>query len=414
MAFIPAKKDGSEAAVETANKSEVVDNIEAAAVDKAKEVEEKLEENTEERLNKTFETGEPLDDPAESTSKPEDSTPEEKEEPAEDTGDEDDPTPEEKVAEAKLESEEKESKDGDIEAKDEDAEKGDVQKDTPRLSDAYFRAAIHRGFSEQEIKDFYETNPKLAERTFANIYEAVNRSSREFADIGRARKQMVSDTTPAPKAKDTATEAQQDEGFKGLDIEQLRKDNPDDPLIDMIAAQQTQNEMLYDEVKTLKSTEPAPVSGQPSGRTTEQQRAFNQEGAAIDQQIGAFFQADDLKSYNEFYGSLSKDAVNWDALTPGEKANRWAVIEMADEMIIGAEHFGREMKIDEAMRLAHLNVSEPLRERIIREDIKSKVVKRSEGISLKPSSTAKPATSAPTNVQELEEVTKTRLDKVFH
>ena len=40
--------------------------------------------------------------------------------------------------------------------------------------------------------------------------------------------------------------------------------------------------------------------------------------------------------------------------------NRWAVIEMMDQMIAGARTLGREMKIDEALNLSHLSVTEPI------------------------------------------------------
>ena len=63
-------------------------------------------------------------------------------------------------------------------------------------------------------------------------------------------------------------------------------------------------------------------------------------------------------SYEDFYGTLPKDAVIWDSLSPGQKMNRWAVVEMMDQMIVGATTLGREMKIDEALNLAHLSVTE--------------------------------------------------------
>ena len=93
--------------------------------------------------------------------------------------------------------------------------------------------------------------------------------------------------------------------------------------------------------------------------------------------------------------------------------NRWAVVEMMDQMIVGASALGREMKTDEAMNLAHLSVTEPIREKVIRESITAKVKTRSSNLSLKPSGTAQSGQTKPQTGQELEDATATRLSKVF-
>ena len=407
----PIKKDE-----EVKDESTLEEKVEEKKEEEIKEEElqtgEKLETDTEDRLKKTFETNEPLDKSAESDSKSEDSTPEEKT-PADENDSEDGPTPAEKKEEEKLEREEKKAKEDVEKAKDEGAEKSDKkQEDTSQLSDAYFRAATHAGYSEDDVKNLYKSNPELANKTFARMYEAENRLSRQFADIGRYKKDMDRKVAEVP-AKPTATEAARESEYKGLDVEQLRRDNPEDPLVDMIVAVEAQSKILYDEVQALKDTRSAQISGQPSGLTPEQQRGIDQEIAAINQQIETFFNADDMKGYADFYGALSKDALNWDAMTPGQKANRWAVIEMMDEIIAGAATLGREVKIDEAMYRAHSSVSEPLREKIIRDDILSKVEKRSKSITLKPSGTVTPESGKPATKQELEDVTAARLEKTF-
>ena len=66
--------------------------------------------------------------------------------------------------------------------------------------------------------------------------------------------------------------------------------------------------------------------------------------------------------YDDFYGALSKDAKNWDTLTQDQKVNRWNVLQMADQMFIGATSQGRDMDVNEALTLAHLSVSETMRE----------------------------------------------------
>lgn len=391
--------------------------VEEAKVEEAK-VEEQLEKDTSERLEKTFVKHEKLEVQPEPSKESDDPTPEE--EPAEEPDDKDGPTAAEKKEEAKLEAETKVKVDeekGDKEeepvsdagskAKDEEADKGkSKEKEIPPLSDAYYRAAIHRGWSDEDIKDQYEANPELTVRTLGNIYEALNRSSKEFAAHGRAAKVKTAEkSAPEPKEK-----TEQKSEFKGVDIDKLRKDYPDDPVVELVEAQQNQTKALHDRLQELEAARSVSETIQPSG---VQSRAVEQEHAAIQQQIETFFISDTLKGYEDFYGELPKDVISWDGLTPGQKMNRWTVIEMMDQMVAGAATFGQEMKIDEAMNRAHLYVTEPIREKVIREGIKAKVTERSKNLTLRPSGTAPSEETKPQSKQELESVTRQRLDKAF-
>ena len=395
-------------------------DLEAAETAKAEEVkaEAELQEATEDRLHKTFVTGEKLEQP-EPSEKSDDSTLDEG------SADEDDdkggPTAAEKKEEAKLEAEakakageekddtdDKSVSDTDSEAKDEDSEKGkDKKKDTPPLSDAYVRAAIHRNWTEEDIKEQYAANPELTVRTLGKVYEEVNRASQEFAAIGRAR--IKAETEPAAQPKE---ESEKKSEFKGVDIEALKRTDVDPDVIEIMKAMDQQNKLQFDELQELKVSRSASATGQPSGLSEEQTQAINQKAAAIEQQIETFFKADTLKGYEDFYGELPKDATDWKGLTPGQQMNRWTVIEMADQMTVGASALGREMKTDEALNLAHLSVTENIREKVIREGIMAKVEKRSGNLSLKPSGTAQSGQTQPQTKQELEDVTAARLAKM--
>lgn len=381
---------------------------EETAVSEAEKIqaEEKLEKATEERLEKTF-SGESPVDLAELPDNQEDSTPKsEDEKSAEKPDEEDDSTPGEK--DEKPEAEEKDEK---VVAKDEDADKGETKEDAPQLPDAYYRAAIHREWKPEDIDELYKANPKLCIKTLANIYEEVNRASRDFAAIGRAHKLQEQQQQQGQEQGEQKSSEKVE--FKTVDADKLRKDYPDDPIAELVIEQNQQNKILFDEVQTLKQTRPAQQIVQPSGVVDQQQRAIDQEENAIRQQIETFFESDELNDYSEFYGDVPKNAVNWDNLIVGQRANRWAVIQMMDEMMVGAELHGRELKVDEAMRLAHLSVTEPIREKVIRKNIQDSVTKRSKGLSLKPSSSAKVDSTKPQTKEELESVTEERLRKVF-
>ncbi len=382
-----------------------VENDSAVVVEEKDEVkvEEQLEKTTAERLEKTFVTGEKLEQPAEPSEKSDDSTPD-KEKPAEEADDKDGPTPAEKLEEAKLEAEEKGSvdKDDDSKAQDEDADKSKAeQKDIPPLSDAYYRAAIHRGWSEQDINEQYKANPELTIKTLGNIYEGLNKSSKEFAAFGRAHKESLN------KPADIHVPAKEAPA-KAIDVEKLRKEYENDPIVDLVVSFQEQNELLSTEIEALKSTR---TPNELDGFSQEEQRSIKASADVVTQQIDTFFNSDELKGYGDFYGA--PESNSYDDLTPGQKMNRWGVIEMMDQMITGADALGQDMKVERALRLAHLSVTEPIREKVIREEIKSKVTQRSKAINLQPVSAPQPESGKPKTTADLEVATTERLNKVF-
>ena len=225
-----------------------------------------------------------------------------------------------------------------------------------KIPDAYYRAAIHQEWKPKEIAEFYKSNPELAERTFAKIYESVNKSSTEFATLGRLKLQQTQEIEKAKLEKSQE---------KDIDINGLRENYENsDEVINIVEELQKQNKMLREQ----KAASPAQHSDQ-----------------ALDQDIDTFFAADDLKLYDDFYGP-GKDAdgkiVPPEQLTPGQKANRHAVLVFADSLITGNAYKGYDMPVVEALELAHLNVSQPLQKQKIREEIMGKVVKRSKSITL--------------------------------
>ena len=257
------------------------------------------------------------------------------------------------------------------------------------MPDAYYRAAVHRGWKPEEIKEFFDSSPKIAKRTFANIYESVNKSSKEFATLGRMKLEQQRQPTE----------------FKGVDIDKLKETyGEDEPLMDIVLEVQRQNKVLSEQIQKQTSQQQTQVS--------------NRELKALEQQIDSFFIADDLKLYEDFYGP-GKNATGGitqpDELTPGQRANRRAALKIGDEIIAGNSYQGYEMPVIEALELAHLRITAPIKEQKIREDIISKVVKRSKSITLKGSGKkAVVEKNEPFSEEALEGKTKQRVKKLLH
>ena len=246
----------------------------------------------------------------------------------------------------------------------------------------------------------------MASRTFAKIYESVNRSTKDFSAIGRAKQaeaQKAAEVAESEANKIAPVE------FKSVDIEALRVKSDGDPLVEVLAEMQDQNKVLFDEVKKLSI---APVRDVVSNDALEQANA--KEIEVMEKELDIFFKDENLKPYQEFYGVLADDSSTWENLTPGQKANRLAAIREAEMTMIGAEISGVDIPLSEALRRAHLVVSEPLREKIFREDVVKHLTKREKAISLRPSGKVTDTESGAKTEDKLVQVTKQRLQKVFN
>lgn len=364
--------------------------------EEVKETEIKLEQTTQERLDKIFDgDSTPSDDSTPAGEKPDEKPAAEK------TKESGDSTPvDEKPAEESEASGDSTPAGSGPEPK---PDEKPAAEETTGISDAYYRAAKHQGWDDEEIKNLYDANPELANKTFAKLLESTNRLSQEFATMGRARQQQAQQqqvvTQPESK-KDEKSE------FKEYDIAQLNKDYDNDPIVKLVEQQQEQMKQLYDKISTMPT---------PGVQTSEDEvRVKLQQEELVNREVAQYFKADDLKPYKDFYGAVPKGSKGWDGLTTEQQGNRWAVLELAEQILSGAEMQGRKMDVDEALGSAHLIVSESTREKIIRNDIKSKAVKRSKGLSLKPNSGNAPAsTGGPADQATLEAKTAERLRKVF-
>lgn len=317
------------------------------------------------------------------------------------------PTPDPESKEKEAEPGESESTpDLEPEPNKEDGSGKEAADDKPELSDAYYRAAKHVGWSDEDINNLYENNSDLCVSTLGKVYDELNRASQDFAAIGRARKEAARVPAVEPTPASTV-----ESDYEEIDVEALEKAYPDDPaLVKMMVAQDKQSKMLYDQIQELKNRPESAVNA----ANQREQSAMGQEARAIEQQIDTFFKSDEAQAYSDFYGSLPKDAINWDSLTPGQRANRWAVLTMMDQMLAGAQDIGKEMGIGEALELAHLSTSESEREKVVRGKIIKDIKKRDKGLTLEPASSANTDTrTGKMTREELIDVTQKRMNKVF-
>lgn len=287
----------------------------------------------------------------------------------------------------------------------EPAEPTPEPKDTDEivLPERLLRAAIHQGMTTEEVQEFFKTDPKKATKVLEKIYESTNKLSKRWAELGRVQQphqQQQQQPVQQPKIEEPK--------YKGIDIKKIREEHGNDPLVDVV-------EQLDTALKTVLNV---PTKQEPSPIVQSQipQDTF-QEDIALWQEVNNFFSDSSIEEYNEAYGPGKTEQgqyLSWQGLTPGQYHNRMAVLTRAEQILTGAELQGENLSVQEALNLAHLLVTEPIREQIVRTKIKNQIQQRSKGITLKPSgvkqipvSSGKPKTDA-----ELETTTEERLANI--
>lgn len=343
---------------------------EKTAAEELQESENELVEATQARLN--ILNGD-VEEEEEDDDQTEESEEESKSTPAEETTEEEEEEEEEQAGE----EEEEEESTSEEEATEEKTE-------VDGLPEAYIRAAVHQGWDEKEVKDFFEASPEVALRTFAKIHESTNKLSAEFARLGRVE---PTKETPAK----TATEANKTTEEDGT-LAALKEEYGEDSI--MVKAFATMQDKLAEATKVQVKEEVAP-----------------EPDSAVQATVDKFFTDPALKPYAKFYG----EGKNADTLTVGQMNNRWSMLEMADRIIAGSEKQGREVSPEDAMEMAHLSVSEKHRTEALRTELKSKVKKRAKGVTLKPAKGKKVVseTDAKKTEKQLESSVSAKLKSMF-
>ena len=268
------------------------------------------------------------------------------------------------------------------------------------LPPAFLRAAVHRGWKEEDAKEFYKTNPEAAMKTFQNCYLDVNNATREWALLGKAKQQReTAINAPVAPAK-----------IEVVDIAKLKSEFDLDP--GTIAVLEAQNK----QIETLNA--------QPVQQPVQEQPVYQAPVGPdpnIELAIENFFGSVNLSDYSEFYGKVGL-GQDWSDLGSGQRSNRWKVLEQAHMVMLGSEAMGRSIDPLEALERSHMVVSEPVREQVIRNTLKNTATKRKKSMTIRPSSgtrsTAKVATDAGGNAKprtrdELNASVQEKLNSVF-
>jgi len=241
----------------------------------------------------------------------------------------------------------------------------------PAIPDNYYRAAIHIGYKPEQISKLYDTDAEGTLEFLKQNYEAVNNLSKQFANLGRTANELRQKQAATQQVQTQQPVVQKPE----LDMKKLREQYEDDPFGATIEA-----------IKVLTVKPEQPPAVEPVAQVIQPDRVAFEEQAAALQQLHQFFETEDMEVYKDFYGSVPMENMfDWRSLPSGQLANRQALVNLADQIIAGHELQGKQISTAEGLQLAHLVITEPIREQVVREQIVSSVKKRNKGITLKPS-----------------------------
>ncbi|KKN68759.1 hypothetical protein LCGC14_0447790 [marine sediment metagenome] len=275
------------------------------------------------------------------------------------------------------------------------------------IPDAYYRAAVHNGLDKEAVDEMVKSNPKSAMKLLESCYLSVNNASREWSELGRAK--IEQERVKVTEQTVTETVVQEDPETKAL-IAKIRKEYPDDPLIDVVVAG------LEKKAKPIQQVQSVPQTQQ--NYETATARATAAGNLAIDQRINTFFNADTMVPYEKFYGKLELGQIPGD-LTNGQQVNRLTVIQEAEYIIAGHSMRGQKIEVEQALEKAHFIVTEPIRKQVIRNGLKATATKRKKSMTFRPSDSKRTGdslnteSSKPRNRSELELTVQQKLDSVF-
>jgi len=253
--------------------------------------------------------------------------------------------------------------------------------DEHALTAAEVRAAIHTGWTQEDIDELAEANPGLAKKTCAKALESQNNLSKKFSELGKTQATKEEPAVPA-------TPAPAPQPKSAIDFTALEKEYENDPIVGVLKQVVEQNQNLAAEIGTLREAGPRADDAVA--------KAQAQHDAAVAQQIDSFFERPDVAEYKDTYGEVEKGSKDWDNLTQGQIKKRYEVAEQANLIMLGAEKQGVEMPLEEAFERAHLLVTEDVREQTIRKSIKAKAVKRQKSLTLEPTGSKKVASKVKT------------------
>lgn len=224
--------------------------------------------------------------------------------------------------------------------------------DTTILPAGHRRAALARGWKEEEINHFLETKPEEALVAFRDTFDKWQQESSEWSARGRAL--MAAGTSVGDKKDDDKS----DPSLTKFDADVLIAEHGNEELINALVKPLNQ---MVDQINSAV------------GRLSQsEEETADSRAAALAIEAQNFLTSGAMKPYEEVYGIEVKD------LTANQLENRFQLFEEADIIAAGARAHEQKITVSEALTRAHAIISQETRDEGIRAEIRKSLKKRTK------------------------------------
>lgn len=241
---------------------------------------------------------------------------------------------------------------------------------SPTLPAAHIRSLKAYGWADGEIAQAFKDNPSQFTETAMRLHNNRVQESTAWAAQGRQSTSEDVEQAIKPAANKSAITAT---GLKAIDIAALKAKYGEDAMVEEVAGP------VNEAIAAINAVLPQITGAVQSIQATEAEK--------LNKQVDQFFGDKDMKAFETVYGKTSNDA------TEDQWGNRNKVLQIADAMIVGASKQGRSLTVQEAMELAHDHVASDFKDQMILQQVRSKVTKRKQSITLKPGKTGTSSTT---------------------
>jgi len=261
--------------------------------------------------------------------------------------------------------------------------------DSPILPVGHRRAALARGWANEEIDHYLETKPDEAVEKLGEVFDDWQRENSLFSERGRLLKEAGQKASEGDKGEDKKTS----DVLPHYDAKALVEEHPGSE--DLINALTTPLNAMIDRVNA--ATEKLTKS--------EKFVQDTQEDALVTV-TQDFLTGKEMEPYRETYGAEIKD------VTDEQMQNRLKLFAEADIIIAGAVAHGREITAQNALERAFAIVSQGTRDEGIRQGIRDSMKKRTKTTKSSHQQTSVADENQEISEKELEKRTDARLQAI--
>lgn len=270
-----------------------------------------------------------------------------------------------------------------------DAEPKKKDDDLPVLPSGHRRAALARGWTNEEVDHYLEIKPEEATAKLGELFDDWQKQNSLWSERGRQLRNAEPKAPEGEKAEGKETS----EALSHYDVKTLVEDNPGQE--DLINALVTPLNAVIDRVNAAAEK-----------LSSSEEFLQGTKETALAGVIQDFLASKEMEPYKETYGEEIKN------LTDEQFKSRMELFEQADIIVAGATAHGVDLTTREALERAQMIVSQGTRDEAIRQGIRESMKKRTKTTRSSHQQTLAPEGDQPVTEEELVKRTEKRLQEL--